>query len=337
MSSRFFSEVSIFIQSMFEPTELLQQKFIYECGVGHTTFVKLCFDCFDSINKSNICFKGAMSNGHVDVVDVLLKNVQDVQDKLEFLLNETNLFKIPFCYQDLNIGKNVLKANSFENFFLFVVIYNNKFDIVDRFLQNVQNPKNEYSSENPLLFVDRVFQDLNFCVDPSVYNNYAIRFASEQGYIHIVDRLLQESRSRVDPSAQNNYAIRFASKNGHLDVVDRLLQEQCVDPSADDNFAIRCASKYGHLAVVERLLREPRSRVNPSAKDNFAIFHASLNNCVDVVYRLKFDLELNGSLDDNAEDIENAIRTLNNTAKYEKETKQKVKPTLFGYFCSWFD
>jgi hypothetical protein len=40
-------------------------------------------------------------------------------------------------------------------------------------------------------------------------------------------RLLQEPwAQRVDPSVWINYAILFASKNGYYDVEERLLQEQ---------------------------------------------------------------------------------------------------------------
>ncbi len=69
----------------------------------------------------------------------------------------------------------------------------------------------------------------------------------------MVERLLRDDR--VDPSIRNNYAIRYANANGHLSVVERLLQDERVDPSADDNYAICYASYNGHLQVVQRLLR----------------------------------------------------------------------------------
>ena len=66
----------------------------------------------------------------------------------------------------------------------------------------------------------------------------------------IRDRLQDE---RVDPSDFNNYAIKQASEKGHLEVVQLLLQDERVDPSVDDNWAIRWASKNGHSEVVEAL------------------------------------------------------------------------------------
>ena len=105
------------------------------------------------------------------------------------------------------------------------------------------------------IYVDILFDKNN---DPTIDDNYAIRWASENGHIAIVDRLLQDGR--VDPSAFNNFAIKWASNNGHIAVVDRLLQDGRVDPSAFDNFAIKLSSQNGHFAVVERLKQEARSR-----------------------------------------------------------------------------
>jgi hypothetical protein len=51
---------------------------------------------------------------------------------------------------------------------------------------------------------------------------------------------------RVDPSAYNNDAIRRASENGHVEVVKPLVSDPRVDPSADDNDAIQLASDNGH-------------------------------------------------------------------------------------------
>jgi ankyrin repeat protein len=120
-------------------------------------------------------------------------------------------------------------------------------------------------------------------VDPSADTNYAIRWASNNGYIAVVERLLADER--VDPSALNNYAIQFAAKNGHVAVVERLLQDERVDPSAANNYAIRWASQNGHLAVVEKLLQD--ERVDPTAGNNYAIKWASLNGHLAVVELLK--------------------------------------------------
>jgi hypothetical protein len=95
----------------------------------------------------------------------------------------------------------------------------------------------------------------NARVDPSAYDNYAVRWAAHEGHLAVVRRLLQDAR--VDPSANDNHAIGWAAQNGHLAVVERLLQDPRVDPSVEDNGAVRWAAVRGQLAVVDRLFRVP--------------------------------------------------------------------------------
>ena len=121
--------------------------------------------------------------------------------------------------------------------------------------------------------------------DPSDADNFAIRFASENGYLEVVQLLLQNER--VDPSADDNYAIRLASYNGHMDIVRLLLQDVRVDPSADNNFAIRWASESGRLEVIQLLVQD--ERVDPSAYDNCSLKFASENGHLEVVQLLLLD------------------------------------------------
>ena len=58
----------------------------------------------------------------------------------------------------------------------------------------------------------------------------------------------------------NNYAIRWASNNGHLEVVRLLLNDSRVNPSANNNEAIQRASKRGHFEIVELLRSDYRFR-----------------------------------------------------------------------------
>jgi ankyrin repeat protein len=108
-------------------------------------------------------------------------------------------------------------------------------------------------------------------VDPSAENDYAIKWASNNGHLEVVQLLLSDPR--VDPSTNDNAAIRWASGNGHLEVVQLLLSDTRVNPSAMDNYAIQLASEKGHLEVVQLLLSD--ARVDPSANDNYAIQLAS--------------------------------------------------------------
>lgn len=172
-------------------------------------------------------------------------------------------------------------------------------------------------SEYPIRFtnenVDALLSDPR--VDPSAFDNYAIRTAAENGEYKVVEALLADDR--VDPTACDNYAIRIASEKGHLEVarvlfahpkvdaflsrpgsfvshdaihfaeqngydhVARLLKTVPVDPSACDNYAIRFAAENGHLEIVRLLMSHPK--VDPTDRDNEAVELAKENNHHDVV------------------------------------------------------
>ena len=53
---------------------------------------------------------------------------------------------------------------------------------------------------------------------------------SREGHLAVVDRLLQDPR--VDPSDFNNDAVRLASEHGHHAVVERLKQDSRVNNKA---------------------------------------------------------------------------------------------------------
>ena len=80
--------------------------------------------------------------------------------------------------------------------------------------------------------------------------------ACRTGNIKLTKELI--NLDNVDPSARNNYAIRWASENGHYNIVRLLLNDPRVDPSDADNWAIFWASYYGHYNIVRLLLTDPR-------------------------------------------------------------------------------
>lgn len=63
---------------------------------------------------------------------------------------------------------------------------------------------------------------------------------------------------RVNPSLDDNFALKFASNFGHLDVLNRLLEDPRLDLSAIDHITIKWASQNNHIDVVQRLLEEER-------------------------------------------------------------------------------
>jgi hypothetical protein len=152
-----------------------------------------------------IALVSAVENGHVDVVDYLLRHAMfdpSARDN----------------YGNYAIGQ----AAEFGHL-----------AIVERLLQDPRvDPSADYNcslrraaDRGHIAVVERLLQDKR--VDPSASNNVAVRWAAERGHLAVVERLLQDER--VDPSADDNYAVRLAAQFGHLAVVDRLLEVDRVD------------------------------------------------------------------------------------------------------------
>jgi ankyrin repeat protein len=107
-------------------------------------------------------------------------------------------------------------------------------------------------------------------VDPSIYNDSPIRYASLYGHFDIVRLLMNDKR--VNPAALINESIIEASACGYVDIVKILLTDSRVDPSANDSQALRASVKNGHINVVKLLLKD--KRVDPTKRYNEAIYHA---------------------------------------------------------------
>ena len=76
--------------------------------------------------------------------------------------------------------------------------------------------------------------------DPTVNNNFALKWAIQTGCTKVVEDLLKNKR--INPGMENNCSIRKACELGHLEIVKMLLKDKRVDPSAEDNNAIKAAS-----------------------------------------------------------------------------------------------
>ncbi|XXQ35114.1 Ankyrin repeat domain-containing protein [Plasmodiophora brassicae] len=131
-------------------------------------------------------------------------------------------------------------------------------------------------------------------VDPTASCNGPIRRASEYGLARIVETLLDDGRP--DPSAVDSAALRSACKNGHVDTVRLLLADGRASPSADGNAALLSASSKGHLQIVGMLLNDPR--VNPGYFGNVAVLNATMHNHADVVLRLLADPRVHDVVDE---------------------------------------
>lgn len=81
---------------------------------------------------------------------------------------------------------------------------------------------------------------------------WAIKWASQWGYIYLVMHLLEDDRIDSD------YAIIYASFGGSVELVRQLLSHPRIDPSCRDNTSLRHASLKGHIEIVKLLLNDER-------------------------------------------------------------------------------
>jgi len=129
-------------------------------------------------------------------------------------------------------------------------------------------------------------------VDPSTDDQYAIRVAAARRHWAIVECLMRDER--VSASGIARLAVAMAQSHGDATAVDRVLGDERVDPSALRQHAIWRACGQGQLAVVDRLLRD--ERVDPSANEQAALSAACHNGHVAVVERLLRDERVDPSI-----------------------------------------
>jgi ankyrin repeat protein len=152
-----------------------------------------------NVNLNDALMRAA-ENGHVDVVDYLLRHAM---------------------------------FDPSDNRAIILAAYNGHLAVAERLLQDDRvDPSADNNSavrlavwNGHLAVVERLLQDGR--VDPSANDSDAVGWAAEFGHLAVVERLLQDKR--VDPSSDNNNAVRCAAFRGHLAVVDRLLEDDRVD------------------------------------------------------------------------------------------------------------
>lgn len=82
----------------------------------------------------------------------------------------------------------------------------------------------------------------------SKLNEYLI-FSVKIGNVECLKHCIENG---ADVRADDDYALRWASENGHYDIV-KLLLENGANVHANDDAALRWASKKGHYNVVKLL------------------------------------------------------------------------------------
>ena len=107
----------------------------------------------------------------------------------------------------------------------------------------IQEEFNNAIEKNNIKKIITLLQDKR--VDPADFNQWAIRYCSESGYIEIVDLLLKDKR--INPSVQFNYSIFEAINNNHFDIVELLWRDKRVKESLKED----CLTIYNRLINYE--------------------------------------------------------------------------------------
>jgi ankyrin repeat protein len=171
---------------------------------GRLADVQRMLECGELLVDGNLndALVRAAQNGHVDVVDCLLRHAMfdpsaDDNYAVRLAARHGHIAVVERLLQDKRVDPSAV-----DNLAILAAAANGHLAVVERLLQDKR-------------------------VDPSADDNYAVGLAAACGHLAVVERLLQDDR--VDPSADNNYAVGCAALYGHLAVVDRLLEDDRVD------------------------------------------------------------------------------------------------------------
>jgi hypothetical protein len=157
--------------------------------------------------------------------------------------------------------------------------------------------------------VDQIREAEDLCINIHAYEEYALRWASENGYLEVVKVLLEKE---ANVHANNDDAILVASYMGHIEIVKILLANganiDAIDEDGDSVLILACengnlnivellftkgvdihanndepfmlASRRGQLEVVKFLLA---NGANIHSEEDDAIIYASMNGYLEVV------------------------------------------------------
>jgi len=94
--------------------------------------------------------------------------------------------------------------------------------------------------------------------------------------IEVIQELINEG---VDPNAGDNWALRWATENGFLEIV-KILIDGGADPNVFDGYALQIAARYGYLKIVKLLID---NGANPKSTNSWALRWAAENKQLDFV------------------------------------------------------
>jgi hypothetical protein len=238
------------IESGYNPSMDNNSTIKYIILSGHTKIAKYLLenyrDLIDPSTGNNIALRTAATKGYGDIIRLILQyptvdsSVGDnITLKYALMVKDTELVKI------LLNDKKV--STSLNKYIIELALDTKNVNIIELILKHPD-------------------------IDPSVYDNHAIIYASRTGNIEAVKILLKDPR--VNIVTLYNNALTAAVTNDHINIVKLLIYDSRI--TNDILFSgLYNAVNYGKSKIVKLLLKD--GRVDPSIHNNQLINLALLN------------------------------------------------------------
>jgi ankyrin repeat protein len=210
--------------------------------------IKLLLDNHCLVNQSTIL--NSIKSGNLEIVKLLLgkhklpKHEYDNFAKIAVANNFIEIAELLTNYTD-TVLEHAKKEN--KNGIIEYISNENEFinSKSNKMIQAIENIFGDYTKH-----IDTIKKILSEKVDPTEYNNAAIKLACEKNYIDIVRIFIRTKNICLD--FDNNYLLLFACKHGHIDIVRFLLRKN-KKISRNVNI-VEQAVRNGHYKIVELLL-----------------------------------------------------------------------------------
>ena len=161
-------------------------------------------------------------------------------------------------------------------------------------LKDIRSNDNEalrWASNNGHLHIIKYFVKLGLTIeDVRSNNNEALQWACKGGWFDTIKYLIEHFNLTIeDIRSNNNESVQYACEKGYLHIVEYLVSFglDANDIRSDDNWALASSSQNGHLNTVKYIVENFHFNVEDiRSRDNYAIYSARENGYDDVVVYL---------------------------------------------------
>ncbi len=249
-------------------------------------------------------FLRAVSNGHLEVVEYLIKNGADDENMSNGIIEASQYGRLDVLKYLIENGADATaKMSDGETYLEYAISRSDKYPEVIKYLESLNVSSVSNNKNVQVAQIDKTIKcgdiylsakngDLK-CVQQNILNgvdvniktensdmmgNTPLMTASFYGHLEIVKYLIDEG---ADVNASRRYgnitALNEASQNGHDEIVQLLIKHGAIDSSLID------ASQSGDIDKVSRLIKQG-SDVNLQAySDTTALIKASSNGHLEIV------------------------------------------------------